>query len=108
MCDCKTLKYCDTSTLQYTQASKLNLDQLCNAVTIKNAGNIICLVDDEPIQPGESKSFQFSEMQIFYGRHQVGFTTAGMAVVPAILIPSAWVTQTFYIDTPKGVRTELK
>jgi hypothetical protein len=102
------LYYCDTNTLQYQRAGKLNLDQLCNAVSIKNAGNIICLIDDEPLQPGESKSFQFSERQIFYGRHEVAFTIVGMAVVPPVQIPSAWVTQTFYIDTPRGFKTELK
>jgi hypothetical protein len=107
MCDCK-LKYCDTNTLQYTTQSKINLDSLCNGITVKNAGNIICLVDDEPIQPGESKRFGFSEMQIFCGRHDIGFTIVGMAVVPAVQIPSAWITQIFYIDTPKGARTELK
>ena len=106
MCNSK-LKYCDTNTLQYTTQSKINLDTLCNGLTVKNNGNIICLIDDEPLQPGESKSFGFSEMQIFRGRHNIGFTTAGMAVIPAVQVPSAWVTQTFYIATPKGAQTEL-
>jgi hypothetical protein len=103
----KEIKYFDISSLQYAVQSKINIQPLCNAVTVKNNGNIICLLDSEPILPGESKSFGGNENEVFSGRHEISFTTVGMTVVPPVEIPSAWVTQKFYISNPVGAKVNL-
>ena len=66
------------------------------------AGMFICLIYFEPLQPGESKSFGGNQFEILTGRHDIGFTTIGMAVIPPVQFTSAWVTQKFFIKTPIG------
>jgi hypothetical protein len=101
------LLYFDTSVLQYAVPAKINLDLLCNAIVVNNTGNIICLIDDEPLQPGDSKTIGGNRGEILTGRHEIGFTTVGMAVVPSPIIQSAFVTQKFYINPPKGSQLML-
>lgn len=103
----KDIKYYDVVTLQYTTQQKINIVDFCNAVSIKNNGNIILLVDSEPILPGESKAWGGNENEVFNGRHNISFTTVGMAVVPPVQVPSAWVTQKFYIPNPIGAKKDL-
>lgn len=109
MCDQmkELILYVDFNSQQYTAPQKLNISELCNGITIKNNGNIICLVDDEPIQPGDFKAFGLNRGEVFTGRHNIAFTTAGMAVIPPVQIPTAWVTQKFYIDPPAHAKKTL-
>ena len=106
MCD-ERLYYFDTTPYTYTKPQKINIPSLCNAISIKNTGNIICVVDEEPIQPGESKSIGGNRGEILYGRHDISFTTAGMDIVPPTQLPQAFVTAKFYIPTPAGAPNNL-
>lgn len=101
MCD-ERLYYFDIATYTYSRQQKVNVPYLCNAITVKNTGNIICVVDEDPIQPGASKSMGGNRGEILTGRHDISFTTAGMAVIPPTQNPSAVVTAKFYVTAPIG------
>lgn len=106
MCDEKLL-YFETTVQTYTRVQKINIPRLCNAVTVKNTGNIICVFDLDPLQPGESKSIGGNRGEVTIGRHDVDFTTQGMTVVPPVQNPSCVVTLKYYIKPPSGMQIEL-
>ena len=109
MCDQEKerIRYVDFAGMPYAKSQNLNLDSLCNGFTVKNLGNIICLVDDEALQPGDFKAFGGNRGDVFTGRHQITFTTAGMAVIPPVQAPLAWITQKFYVPAPPGAKLYL-
>lgn len=106
MCD-ETLLYYETSVQAYVRNQKINIPKLCNAVTVKNTGNIICLFDLDPLQPGESKAIGGNRAEVTIGRHDIAFTTQGMTVIPPTQLPSASVTVKYYIHPPAGALTNL-
>lgn len=83
----------------YSIPQKIDLDILCNGVTVKNIGNSICVIDNDPLQPFESESIGGNKDEIFYGRHNISFQPAVPQPLPRVDL--AVVTQKFYIESPK-------
>ena len=86
--------YYDIATRQISIPGLVQLVDNLNQVAIHNAGNTIVLVNDDPLQPGESKSWGGNWGEIFTGRVFLQFVMP----VPAPPIPNnaAFVTQKFY------------
>jgi hypothetical protein len=106
---CNKLRYQNISTQAYQSQQKITLDDFCNSVSIKNAGNTIVMFNNEPIFPGESKSIGGIENGILTGRYNLTFTTIWPGfVVPVTPFNSAFFTQIYYIPTPKGYKTDLE
>ena len=95
-------QYFNTNNEFYEQPAKINIDKNCNALTIKNLGNGVCYIDDEPLLPLESKVIAGNENQIYYGRHEIKFGPLILPLVqPIPEIDWAVVTQKFFIESPK-------
>lgn len=95
MCDEKILYY-NTVTQSYSFPQKVVIQDKCNGFTIRNAGNSILIMDDEQIQPGESKAIGGNRNEYFVGRKDISF--APQAVQPAPRIDLCYVTQKYYVD----------
>jgi len=109
MCDQdkERIRYVDFTGQAYSQPQNINISELCNGITVKNLGNTLVLLDDEVLQPGDFKAFGGNRGEVFTGRHNITFTTNGMAVPPAVPAPLAWVTQKFYTTPPPGAKLYL-
>lgn len=79
-----------------TRRGDVPLSQRCNGVTVKNGGNNIVLVNNEPLQPGESKALGGNYGELFRGRVQINFMN--QAVQPTPVVAIAYVTEKFYIN----------
>lgn len=95
MCNEKVL-FCNQSTQGYSQATMVPPDKLCNGFTVKNAGNTICIVNGEPIQPDDFKTFGMNRGEIYIGRIDLSFVLPTPA--PPIPTNQAFVTQKFYVN----------
>jgi|HubBroStandDraft_5_1064220.scaffolds.fasta_scaffold00865_19 hypothetical protein len=82
------------STQQYTVATNIPVDQWCNGWTAINRGTTICIVNGDPLNPGESKDFGGNLGEIYEGRIDISFK---VQVPPPLVITNlAVVTQKFY------------
>jgi hypothetical protein len=99
----------DTSSQQYNSFQKLNLPDFCSALSVKNTGNTVCLFDDEPLFPGESKIYSGDEGEVLVGRHSIGFTTVAVGFTPpGVPVNQAWVSYKYYVQTPMGSKTTIQ
>ncbi len=96
MCDEKILYY-NTVTQAYSVATKIVVQDKCNGITIRNAGNSFLIMDDEIIQPGQSKAIGGNRLEYFIGRKDISFT-AQTPVQPAPRVDLCYVTQKFYVE----------
>lgn len=95
MCDERILYY-DVHTDIYAQPQKVNIDERCNGMVIKNAGTTLLITDGETLQPGESKSYGGNRLEILTGRHEFFFQT--QTPPPLVITNLAIVTQKIYVD----------
>jgi hypothetical protein len=81
----------------YGISQNVTLDKLSNCLAIKNAGNSICVFNDDPLQPGECKIFSAWPGELLKGRYTFYFRTP--AVVPLGYVQSdlAVITEQFYL-----------
>jgi hypothetical protein len=87
--------YYDVHTDIYGAPQKINIDEFCNGMVIKNSGTTLLIVDGETLNPGESKSFGGNRMEILVGRHELSFQT--QVPPPATIINQAVVTSKVYV-----------
>lgn len=90
--------YYNTVVLAYATAQKIDLDNRCNGITVKNAGTTQVIIDDEILQPGESKAIGGNLGEIFIGRKDIYFQVPTPA--PAVITNLAYVTVKFYVPVP--------
>lgn len=95
MCDEKDLYY-NNDTKGYAVPAKITFDRLCNGYTVRNAGNTIVVINDEEIQPGQSKAVGGNRNEIFIGRLDIFFRDQTVQPVPRT--PYFYVTQKFYVE----------
>jgi len=81
---------------EYSAPRSVNIDKLCNGVTVLNAGTVYVTWNGIPIAPGASMTVGGNEGEIFVGRVDIGFFTQTPA--PGTIVKSAWVIQKFYED----------
>lgn len=94
MCLEKVL-FCNYATQEYSLQTMVPADKNCNGFTIKNAGNTICIVNGEPLQPGDFKTFGLNRGEIYIGRIDISFQLPAPA--PPTPTNSAFLTQKFYV-----------
>lgn len=85
----------NTTTQEYTSLRSVNVDKLCNGFTVNNVGTTICLVNGDPLQPGDSKTVGGNVGEVYVGRIDLAFMVPDPA--PSEIINSAFVTQKFYV-----------
>lgn len=81
---------------EYNAPRSVNIDKLCNGVTVLNAGTTFVTWNGIPIPPLGSMTVGGNEREIFVGRVDIAFFTQIPA--PATIINSAWVIQKFFED----------
>lgn len=87
-------------TTRETTVSKpfnITLDKYSNGFTVKNLGNSICIVNSDPLQPGESKGFGGNQMEIMEGRYRIYFKPIDNPPVGYTQNDGAIVTEKYYI-----------
>ena len=82
-------------TKDFSVNAQIDIDQLCNAITVKNAGTTLVLIQGDILQPGESKAMGGNRMEILRGRFDIRFQT--QVPPPLIITNLAFVTQKFYL-----------
>lgn len=80
------------------QALNITLDPLSNGLTVRNIGNSICIFNDDPLQPGESKSQGGNKGEILKGRYALRFQTPTVVPPGYVQNDQAVVTEKFYLD----------
>jgi hypothetical protein len=90
--------YWNQSGRQVGQPGYIELVQNLNGFTIKNIGTTICVLNDDPIQPGESKSFGGNWGEIYVGRVYVRFVT--QTPPPSTITNLLFLTEKFYVSAP--------
>lgn len=95
------LKKQDSSTTPYQVTTKITLDRLCNSLAVKNAGNSICVLNDDPLQPGETKIFTAWPNELVIGRYNFYFQTPPVVPIGYVQMDLAIVSQQFYLPEPK-------
>jgi hypothetical protein len=85
----------NTTSQNYVKQHSVNIEQLCNGVTVLNAGTTFCTWNGVPLGPGLSMTVGGNEGEIFVGRVDIAFFTQSPA--PATIVNSAWVIQKFYV-----------
>jgi len=80
------------------QPLNITLDALSNGLTVRNIGNSICVFNDDPLQPGESKSTGGNKGEILKGRYALKFQTPAVVPVGYVQNDQAVVTEKFYLD----------
>jgi hypothetical protein len=78
----------------YVKQESVNIDKLCNGVTVLNAGTTFATWNGIPLAPGQSLTVGGNEGEIYKGRVDIAFFTQTPA--PAMITNSAWVIQKFY------------
>lgn len=100
MCKERPLHF-NTTVQKYVLPQKVVIDNLCNSITVRNAGNSLLIFDDEVIQPGANKVIGGNRLEIFIGRKDISFqptTNQDIPVPqPTPRVDVAYVTQKFYI-----------
>lgn len=91
----KALRY-NIDVQEYRALRSVNVDKLCNGVSVNNAGTTIVTWNGEPIQPGATKTVGGNEGEVYIGRIDLAFYMPSPA--PGVIVNSAWVTQKFYIE----------
>ena len=81
---------------EYKTPRSVNIDKLCNGVTVLNAGTTFVTWNGIPIAPGISLTVGGNEREIFVGRVDISFFVQNPA--PGTIVNSAWVIQKFYED----------
>jgi hypothetical protein len=81
----KDILYYNTVTHIYGAPQKIDFDIRTNGFVIKNGGNTILIVDDEQLQPGESKSIGGNKGEIFIGRKDISFTVQAGNLTPTFI-----------------------
>jgi hypothetical protein len=81
---------------EYNAPRSVNIDKLCNGVTVLNAGTTYVTWNGIPIPPGGSMTVGGNEREIFVGRVDIAFFT--QTPPPTSIINSAWVIQKFFED----------
>jgi hypothetical protein len=84
----------NTTTQEYTEQRSVNLDKLCNGVTVINKGNTIVMWNGLPLVPDESMTVGGNKGEVFVGRVDISFSLPTPA--PPTPVNSAWVIQKFY------------
>lgn len=97
--------YYDTTVIPVSLPGMVQLVPNVNGVAVHNAGNTIVLFNEDPLQPGESKTFGGNWGEIFTGRIFIRF----ILPTPAPAIPNnlAYVTSKFYVPEPLGNADDL-
>jgi hypothetical protein len=81
----------------YTTLTKITLDQLSNSLAVKNAGNSICLLNNDPLQPGEVKIFTAWPEEILTGKYNFYFQTPAVVPIGYVQDDMAVVTEQYYL-----------
>jgi hypothetical protein len=89
-------QFYNTTTQEYTVQRSVNVEKLCNGVTVINKGNTIAMWNGLPLNPGESMTVGGNEGEVFVGRIDISFTMP--TPPPGSPVNSAWVIQKFYED----------
>lgn len=81
-------------------ATKITLDEYSNGFTLKNAGNSICIINGDPLEPGESKAFGGNQGEIIIGVYNFKFQAIASPPPGYVQVDSAILTEKFYVPTP--------
>jgi hypothetical protein len=76
---------------------QVEVDPMCNAVTVSNEGTTLVLFQNDVIQPGNFKAISGNFGEVFAGRVDISFMTQTPA--PSVVVNRAVVTQKYYIST---------
>lgn len=84
MCNCEKLLTYNVSVKIFTQNGRVDLDKLCNGVTVKNAGTSMANFNGVILSPGESIAIGGNRGELFDGRVDVFFSGAGTNLLNVI------------------------
>lgn len=87
-----------TRTTPTGQMLNITLDPWSNGLSVKNTGNSICIFNDDPLQPGESKTIGGNKGELLRGRYAVKFQTPATVPVGYVQFDQAVVTEKYYLD----------
>lgn len=90
--------YYDQSGRSVAQPGMVQLNRNIFAVSVHNTGTTLVIVNDDTLQPGESKTFGGFWGMVFTGRIFLQFQT--QSPPPGTVINLAFVTQLFYVPAP--------
>lgn len=97
--------YYDTGVVAVASPGQVQLPVNVNGVSVHNTGNTIVLCNEDPLQPGESKTIGGNWGEIFTGRIFIRFILPTPA--PAVPVNQATVTSKFYVPEPLGNTEDL-
>lgn len=86
------------STNLYDGTKEFTLDKYCFGLTVKNRGTSLVIFNDEPLDPGESKTIGAHKETLLRARISISFDQSNGGTTNA-----AWITQAFYLY-PKTYR----
>lgn len=95
MCTARKVNF---SSQGYSANTHVKVVDFQNGFTVKNRGNCFCLINNEPLNPGESKGFICWPEETYGGRIDIVFRNMPGQVMPVVRM--AWVTQKFFINKP--------
>jgi len=81
----------------YTTPTKITLDQLSNCLAVKNAGNSILLINNDPLVPAETKIFSAWPQEVLVGKYYIDFRTPASVPVGYVQDDFAVVTEQYYL-----------
>lgn len=94
-----TMKKQNSVTRTFGVATKITLDAQCNTLAVKNAGNSICLINQDPLVPGEVKIFGAWQNEILTGKYEFSFQTPPGVPITYVQNDEAVVTQLYYLPS---------
>jgi hypothetical protein len=92
---CEKILNVNFSTQSYNGNKHITVVRSCNGFTVKNRGNSILVINQDPLDPGESKAFGLNRGEVYTGRIDISFRA--QAVQPVPRVDAAFVTQKFYL-----------
>jgi len=93
-----------TRTTPTGQALNITLDPWSNGLSVKNTGNSICIFNDDPLLPGESKTIGGNKGELLRGRYALKFQTPATAPPGYVQNDQAVVTEKYYLDNDNNLR----
>lgn len=87
----------NSNTQTYTTSTKITLDLLSNSLSVKNAGNSLLLLNNDPLQPGETKIFSVWPGEILVGKYNFYFQTPPVVPIGYVQDDMAVVTEMYYL-----------
>jgi hypothetical protein len=84
-----------------TNPKSIVLDEFTNALTIKNTGTTLCLINEDPLNPGESKFFGGNAGEVFDAGTRFDVRFVIQVPAPATVVNLCQVTTKIYTNIRK-------